>query len=37
MKIFEEEYNNVWSRLFENLEKWLIDNDERLEAERVAI
>lgn len=37
MKIFEEEYNNVWPQVFENLEKWLVENNERLEAESVAI
>jgi len=37
MKIFEEEYNNVWPQVFEQLEKWLVENNERLEAESVAI
>jgi len=31
---FEEEYNNIWSELFERLEKWIEENDEMLEAEK---
>jgi len=34
MRVFEEEYNNVWPVEFEKLEKWLADNDEKLEAEK---
>jgi hypothetical protein len=34
MKVFEEEYNNVWPTEFERLEKWLVENDEKLEAEK---
>jgi len=34
MMTFEEEYNNVFPRLFEKLEKWLEENDETLEKER---
>lgn len=37
MRIFEEEYSNVWPSMFESLEKWLVKNDAQLEAERVAI
>lgn len=34
MKVFEEEYNNIWPAEFEKLEAWLVDNDEKLEAEK---
>lgn len=34
MKVFEEEYNNVWPQEFESLEQWLEENDEKLEAEK---
>lgn len=34
MRVFEEEYNNVWPAEFEKLETWLVDNDEKLEAEK---
>lgn len=37
MRIFEHEYNNVWPAEFEKLEKWLEDNDEKLESERIGI
>ena len=30
--MFEHEYNDVWPDLFTRLEKWLVDNDSRLEA-----
>jgi hypothetical protein len=30
--VFEREYNDVWTGLFEKLEDWLVSNDERLEA-----
>jgi len=30
MRVFEEEYNNVWPAQFEKLEKWLEDNDTSL-------
>lgn len=32
LRIFEEEYNNIWVRNSENLEKWLETNDAELEA-----
>jgi len=34
---FEDEYNNVWSELFERLEKWIEENDDMLEAEKTGI
>ncbi len=34
MRVFEEEYNNVWPAEFEKLEKWIEENDERLESEK---
>jgi len=34
MRVFEEEYNKVWPAEFEKLEKWLVDNDEKLESEK---
>lgn len=34
MRVFEEEYNNVWPAEFERLEKWIEKNDERLESEK---
>jgi len=34
MKVFEEEYIEVWPKLFDRLEKWIEENDERLEAEK---
>jgi hypothetical protein len=37
MRIFEHEYNDVWPAEFEKLEKWLEDNDEKLESERSSI
>jgi len=37
MKIFEYEYNDVWPEEFEKLEKWLEENDEKLESERADI
>jgi hypothetical protein len=33
-KIFEDEYNNVWIKNMEALEKWLVQNDEALEKRR---
>jgi len=37
MRVFEEEYNNVWPVEFEKLEKWLVENDHKLEAEKNGI
>jgi hypothetical protein len=37
MRIFEHEYDEVWPAEFERLEKWLKDNDEKLESERSGI
>lgn len=37
MRVFEEEYNNVWPAEFEKLEKWLVENDQKLEAEKNGI
>lgn len=37
MRVFEHEYNNVWPEQFEKLEKWLEENDERLESEKTSI
>jgi len=34
LKVFEDEYNNVWPAEFESLENWLTENDEKLEAEK---
>tara|TARA_Y100001970_G_C13956756_1_gene711108 strand:- start:192 stop:326 length:135 start_codon:yes stop_codon:yes gene_type:complete len=34
LKVFEEEYNNVWPAEFESLENWIVKNDEKLEAEK---
>lgn len=34
LKVFEDEYNNVWPREFESLENWLVENNEKLEAEK---
>lgn len=34
MRAFEEEYNNVWPSEFDRLEKWLVENDEKLESEK---
>ena len=31
MTTFHLEYNNVWGSLFEQLEKWIEDNDKILE------
>ncbi len=31
MRIFEDEYNNVWSKQFSELESWIENNDTRLE------
>lgn len=33
LRILEEEYNNVFIQEFENLEKWLVENDGHLEAQ----
>ncbi|GAI83293.1 unnamed protein product, partial [marine sediment metagenome] len=30
----EEEYNNEWKKRFEQLEKWLEKNDNKLERQR---
>lgn len=35
LKVFEEEYDNVWPTEFEKLEKWLVMNDQKLESERI--
>lgn len=37
VKTFEHEYNEVWPPLFERLEKWVEENDARLESEKVGI
>ncbi len=37
MRVFEEEYNNVWPAEYEKLEKWLVENDQKLEAGRNGI
>lgn len=37
MRVFEEEYNNVWPTEFEKLEKWLAENDQKLESEKKGI
>ena len=34
LQIFEEEYNNEWIKCFEQLEKWLEKNDNKLERQR---
>lgn len=34
IKIFEEEYNEVWPAEFKKLEDWLVKNNEKLEAEK---
>jgi len=34
LEIFDEEYNNEWVKWFEALEKWLEDNDNKLERQR---
>lgn len=34
MRIFEHEYNEVWPRNFEVLEKWIEENDEELERNK---
>jgi hypothetical protein len=35
VRTFEEEYNEVWPRHFENFEHWLVANDASLEAQKV--
>ena len=35
MKVFEDEYNNVWPLEFEHLENWLVENDQALEQEGI--
>lgn len=37
MRTFEDEYNKVWPRNFERLEKWIEENDAMLEAEKYSI
>ncbi len=37
MRVFEEEYTNVWPAEYEKLEKWLVDNDQKLESEKSGI
>jgi hypothetical protein len=37
MRVFEQEYNNVWPEQFEKLEKWLEENDAQLESEKSSI
>ena len=37
MRVFEEEYNNVWPAEYEKLEKWLVENDQKLESEKTGI
>jgi hypothetical protein len=37
MRLFEQEYNEVWPAEYERLEKWLVENDQKLEAERSGI
>lgn len=34
IRTFEEEYNEEWARLFDELERWLVANDASLEEER---
>ena len=34
LQTFEEEYNNEWKKRFEQLEKWLEKNDNKLERQR---
>ena len=34
MQIFEHEYNEVWTKEYNLLEKWLEENDERLEKKK---
>jgi hypothetical protein len=33
-RTFEDEYNEVWSTLFEKLERWLVENDATLEEQK---
>jgi len=37
LRTFEDEYNDVWSVVFERLEHWIEENDEKLEAEKTGI
>lgn len=37
VKVFEQEYNTVWPENFENLEAWLVEKDEWLEANKPSI
>lgn len=34
VRTFEQEYNDVWSDLFEKLEHWLVENDATLEEQK---
>lgn len=34
--VFELEYNDIWPRLWEDLERWLVANDDKLESQRSA-
>ncbi len=35
IKTMEDEYNEHWPRTYQKLEKWLVDNDEALELEKI--
>jgi len=37
MRVFEDEYNNIWPDLFKKLEKYLEENDAKLESEKPGI
>jgi hypothetical protein len=37
MRVFEEEYNKVWPEQFEKLERWLEENNAKLESEKSGI
>lgn len=34
LEVFEEEYNVVWTKWYEKLEEWLVENDAKLERQR---